>query len=124
MSGPLVALAFATAVVASLLVKFWLATRQMRHVAAHRDGVPAPFAGSISLAAHQRAADYTLARGRFGLLSTAFGTAVLIGWTLMGGLDTLNHTVRELVQPRWGGMAYQLALLGAFALIGALLDLP
>lgn len=124
MSGPLVALAFAAAVVASLLVKFWLATRQMRHVAAHRHGVPAPFAGTISLAAHQRAADYTLARGRFGLLGTAFGTAVLIGWTLMGGLDALNHAVRELVQPRFGDMAYQLALLGAFALIGGLLDLP
>jgi STE24 endopeptidase len=36
------------------------------------------------------AADYTLAKGRFGLLSTAFGTAVLLGWTLLGGLDALN----------------------------------
>ena len=124
MSGPLLTLAFAAAVVASLLVKFWLATRQMRHVAAHRAGVPAPFAGTISLAAHQRAADYTLARGRFGLVSTAFGTAVLVAWTLLGGLDALNHAARELVQPRFGDMAYQLALLGAFVLIGRLLDLP
>ena len=62
-------LAFAAALLASMLVKFWLATRQMRHVAAHRDRVPAPFAGRISLEAHQRAADYTLAKGRLGLLA-------------------------------------------------------
>ena len=59
---------FAAALVASLGVKFWLATRQMRHVAAHRDTVPAPIAATIPLAAHQKAADYTLAKGRFGSL--------------------------------------------------------
>ena len=78
---------FALALVASMSIKFWLATRQMRHVAAHREQVPAPFAQRISLQAHQRAADYTLAKGRFGLLSMAFGAAVLLGWTLLGGLD-------------------------------------
>ena len=117
-------LVFATALLVSLLLKFWLATRQMRHVAAHRNAVPAPFADTITLAAHQRAADYTLAKGRFGLLSMAFGAAVLLGWTLLGGIDTLNEAVRDAVQPRFGSMAYQLALLGCFALIGGLLDLP
>jgi STE24 endopeptidase len=115
---------FAAALVASLLVKFWLATRQMRHVAAHRDAVPAPFAATIPLKAHQKAADYTLAKGRFGLLTTAFGAAVLLGWTLLGGLDLLNAGLRDALLPRWGGMAYQLALLAAFAVIGGLLDLP
>jgi len=117
-------LAFGTALFASLIVKFWLATRQMRHVTAHRDVVPAAFAHTITLPAHQRAADYTLAKGRFGLLSTAFGAAVLLGWTLLGGIDLLNAAVRDAVQPRFGNMAYQLALLAAFALIGGLLELP
>ena len=117
-------LSFAAALVLSLAIKLWLATRQMRHVAAHRHSVPAAFAGQVSLASHQRAADYTLAKGRFGLLVTAFGSAVLLGWTLLGGLDSLNEVLREALQPRWGGMAYQLALLAAFALIGGLLDLP
>ncbi|HUG24855.1 M48 family metallopeptidase [Piscinibacter sp.] len=117
-------LLFVAAVLASLLVKFWLATRQMRHVAAHRHAVPAPFAQTITLAAHQKAADYTLAKARFGLLSMAFGGAVLIGWTLLGGLDALNVVVRDAVQPRFGDMAYQLALLVGFAVIGGLLDLP
>jgi len=124
MQSSALTLLFAAALMASLLVKFWLATRQMRHVAAHRDEVPAAFAQTITLAAHQKAADYTLAKGRFGLLTTAFGYAVLLGWTLLGGLDALNVAVRDAVEPRFGGMAYQLALLAAFTLIGGLIDLP
>jgi STE24 endopeptidase len=115
---------FALALLASLATKLWLATRQMRHVAAHRDVVPAAFAQRVPLQAHQRAADYTIAKARFGLLTTAFAAAVLLGWTLLGGLDALNGAVRDAVQPRWGDLAYQLALLATFVLIGALLDLP
>jgi STE24 endopeptidase len=117
-------LTFSAALVASLIVKFWLASRQMRHVAAHRAEVPPVFAHTITLPAHQRAADYTLAKGRLGLLVAAFGAAVLLGWTLLGGIDALNALVRDAVQPRFGSMAYQLALLAAFAVIGGALDLP
>jgi STE24 endopeptidase len=115
---------FATAVVASLLTRLWLATRQMRHVAAHRDAVPRPYAGTVTLDAHRRAADYTLAKGRLGLFATAFGSAVLVGWTLLGGLDALNGALLQTVQPRFGDMAYQLSLLAAFVLIGSLIELP
>src|SRR5437764_12244707 len=101
MNSPVLTVLFAIALMASLLVKFWLATRQMRHVAAHRDAVPAAFVNTITLAAHQKAADYTLAKSRFGLLGMAFGAAVLVGWTLLGGLDMLNTTARELVPPRF-----------------------
>ena len=104
---------FASALLLTVLLKFWLATRQMRHVARHRDAVPAAFANTVSLQAHQKAADYTLARLRFGLLSLAFGTAVVLGWTLLGGLDALNGTVRDALLPRWGGLVYQLGLLAA-----------
>ncbi len=115
---------FAAALLLALATRLWLATRQMRHVAQHRDAVPAPFAGTVTLAAHQRAADYTLAKGRFGLLSAAFGSAVLVGWTLLGGLDLLNQGVLALTWPQFGAIGYQLALLVAFALIGAALELP
>jgi STE24 endopeptidase len=124
MPATLLTLSFATALCLSLLIKFWLATRQIRHVAQHRDHVPAAFAASVTPAAHHKAADYTLVKSRFGLLTTAFGAAVLLGWTLLGGLDTLNAAVRDVVQPRFGNMAYQLALLAAFSVISSLLDLP
>jgi STE24 endopeptidase len=117
-------LAFSAAILASLLVKFWLATRQMRHVAAHRGAVPAAFAGTVPLEAHQKAADYTVAKLRLAIVTDAFGSAVLIAWTLLGGLAWLNGVMLALVAPHWGVMAYQLLLVGAFTLIGALLDLP
>lgn len=124
MQASFVSLAFCLALVASLATKFWLSSRQIRHVHRHRGEVPAPFAGVIPLAAHQRAADYTIVRARHGLLAEAFGTVLLLGWTLLGGLDALNLAVRDWVLPRFGDMAYQLALFTAFALIGGLLDLP
>lgn len=117
----LLTFAFALALAAGLVVKLWLATRQVRHVARHRDAVPAAFAQAITLAAHQKAADYTVAKTRFGLLEMAWGTTVLLGWTLLGGLDLLNKSLMEWVG---GGMLQQLALLCAFALISGLLDLP
>jgi STE24 endopeptidase len=117
-------LAFSAAILASLLVKFWLAMRQMRHVAAHRGAVPAAFTGTVPLEAHQKAADYTLAKLRLAIVTDAFGSAVLIAWTLLGGLAWLNDVMLGLVAPHWGVMAYQLLLIGAFTLVGALLDLP
>ena len=124
MNPVVLSLAFSVAILTSLLVKFWLATRQMRHVASHRDAVPATFAGTVPLEAHQKAADYTLAKLRFGIVSDAFASAVLVGWTLLGGFDALNSVLVALVAPHGGPMAYQLLLVGAFVLIGALLELP
>jgi len=124
MQASTVSLAFVAALLASLALKFWLASRQARHVAAHRDRVPAAFVGTVSAESHRKAADYTLAKGRLGLLAMAFGAFVLVAWTLLGGLDALNTLVREAVQPRLGDLAYQLALLAVFVAIGAVLELP
>ena len=120
-ASPALTFAFAAFLVAGLLVKFWLATRQVRYVARHRDAVPPAFAGTVSLAAHQKAADYTVAKSRLGVLETAFAAAVLLGWTLLGGLDALN---RGLVGWLGTGMTQQLALLACFAALSGLLDLP
>ncbi|MEP6721630.1 MAG: M48 family metallopeptidase [Variovorax sp.] len=113
--------AFAAALVVGLLLKFWLASRQVRHVARHRGTVPARFASIITLESHQKAADYTIAKARFGLIELAWGTAVLLAWTLLGGLDLLNKVLLAWIG---GGMVQQLALLAAFAAVGGLLDLP
>jgi STE24 endopeptidase len=114
-------LSFALALVLGLVVRFWLASRQNRHVAQHRDRVPSAFSGQVSLAAHQKAADYTLAKSRISLIDMALGAAVLVAWTLLGGLDALNQALLRALGP---GMAQQLALLVAFGLIGSLIDLP
>ncbi|KAF1046085.1 M48 family metallopeptidase [Xylophilus sp.] len=114
-------LAFAAALAAGLLVRLWLASRQIRHVAQHADRVPAPFAVRVTPEAHRKAAAYTIAKSRFGIAETALAAAVLLDWTLLGGLDALNRALLAALGP---GMAQQLALLAAFALIGGLIDLP
>lgn len=114
-------LAFAAALAVQLLIQLWLNTRQVRHVAQHRDHVPTAFARHISLDAHQKAADYTLSKARFGLMHLAWATVILLGWTLLGGLNALNQALLQIMD---AGMSQQLALLAAFALISGLLDLP
>ena len=114
-------LAFVAALVANLLLKFWLATRQIRHVALHRHTVPAAFASRITLEAHQKAAEYTVVQTRFGMLELAWGAVLVLAWTLLGGLSWLNQWLLAWLQP---GLAQQVALLGAFAVIGSLVDLP
>ncbi len=117
-------LVFSAVLLLGLLVKFYLSTRQIRHVARHRDTVPSAFAATISLAAHQKAADYTITKARFGLLELAFGTAVLLGWTLLGGLDALNQWLAGTRLAEWSPLAQQLALVAGFGVISGALDLP
>jgi STE24 endopeptidase len=112
---------FLTFFILTLLLRFWLANRQMRHVLRHADAVPPEFAARISLEAHRKAAAYTVAKTRFGLVSLFFGNAVLIGFTLLGGLQWLSIHLFQLTGP---GMAYQLGLVAAFGLVSGLLDLP
>jgi STE24 endopeptidase len=117
----LMTIAFAAFLLASLVVKFWLASRQVRHVARHRGEVPAAFRERVSASAHRKAADYTIAKTRFGMLEIAFGAAVLLGWTLLGGLDLLNRALLGWIGP---GMTEQIALVAAFVAISGALDLP
>lgn len=114
-------LAFALALTLSLILKFWLASRQIRHVAQNRSAVPPAFAGKVSLAAHQKAADYTMTKTRFGLLELAWGAAIVLAWTLLGGLSYLNEWLAGMMGH---GIVQQVCLLVAFMAIGSLLDLP
>jgi len=107
--------------VITLVVRFWLGSRHIRHVLMHRNAVPAEFAEKIPLYAHQKAADYTAAKTKLGLLSLLVNAAVLIGFTLLGGLQWLSVTLFKLTGP---GMIYQLVLLASFGFISAVIDLP
>jgi STE24 endopeptidase len=112
---------FVTFFVVTLALRFYLANRQVRHVMRHRSAVPAEFAAKIPLDAHQKAADYTVAKTRFGLATLLFNSLVLIGFTLLGGLQWLSDHLMPLTGT---GMVYQLSLVAAFAVISGLLDLP
>jgi STE24 endopeptidase len=82
--------AFLFAVASHLFVQLWLSNRQMRHVRLHRDRVPAPFADSVALEEHQKAADYTIARQRLGRYELLWDTAILLTLTLGGVLQALG----------------------------------
>ncbi|MDF3081655.1 M48 family metallopeptidase [Burkholderia sola] len=114
-------LLFAIAVLAMVVTKLWLASRQIRFVAAHRNGVPAQFSATIPLTAHQRAADYTVERTRLTMLEIVVSAAVLVGLTLLGGVGALDTLLTG-----WLGRGYgqQLALVAAVLAITGAIDVP
>lgn len=121
MNSHVFSLLFISFLALTLIVRFWLASRHIRHILAHRNQVPAQFAEKVPLSAHQKAADYTIAKTKFSMLMLIVNTVVLIGFTLLGGLQWLSNTILEATGP---GMTYQMGLLLAFALISGLIELP
>lgn len=114
-------LVFLAAVALGLALRLWLAARQIGHVLDHRTRVPADFVSSIPLEAHQRAADYTVARVRFSRLEIVFETLILLGWTLGGGLDLVDRLWRA---SGWSPLLAGTATVLSVIVIGALLDQP
>lgn len=114
-------LLFAAFLLATLAVKLWLASRHIRHIARHRDAVPAQFSTKIPLAAHQKAADYTIAKTKLKIVLLVVNAVVLIGFTLLGGLQWLSTALAASVGT---GMSYQIALIVAVAVISGVIDLP
>lgn len=111
----------AGALLTNVLLKLWLNARQVRHVAQHRGEVPVAFASQISLADHQKAADYTLAKAKVSQIDILLDAALLVGWTLLGGLSALNALILEYMAP---GLWQQVVLVLCFSLVGGLIDLP
>ncbi len=112
---------FLAFLLASTLVQVYLSLRQKHYVSAHRAEVPAAFADKISLGEHQKAADYTLAKGAFGRLELLIGLVILLGWTLGGGLDWLDGVWRHL---GWGELATGTAVIVSLMVISGLLEIP
>ena len=102
-------------------LKLWLAQRQIRHVAAHRASVPDVFADRIALEEHRKAADYTLAKTRQGRLELVYDSALLLGWTLGGGLQWLDSVWRQV---GWDNITTGVAVLVSAFMIMALLEMP
>jgi STE24 endopeptidase len=113
---------FLAALGAASATRLWLAQRQIRYVQAHRDAVPRMFAEAIPLAAHQKAADYTVAKARLAMLDILVGAAALLALTLGGGIDWLTLQWARLAEPQglWHGTAL---IASAVALLSAV-ELP
>ena len=114
-------MAFLAAILAAASLRFWLGTRHMRHVAAHRGAVPAEFTGQINLESHHRAADYTCAKTRLALASGALEVALALGLTFGGGLEWLHQASASLLPD---GIARGLTLIVLTVVVMTLAELP
>lgn len=114
-------LLFVAFLLTDVLLRLWLASRQIRHVRQHRDQVPEAFAARISLHSHRRAADYTVEKMRLAMVERLVEAIVLVGFTLLGGLQFLDLRLGELFENE---MLRQLALIGTVFAIMGIVGLP
>jgi len=105
----------------SVSLKLWLNKRQTNHILRHRGQVPSDFEGKIELSAHQKAADYTVAKTYIATLSTLLSSAILIILTLGGGINILLSLVQTYVASElWAGVTLMLSVF----IISHFIELP
>ena len=114
--------AFLAALLLSTGTRLWLAARQARHVLAHRDAVPESFAGSIPLAAHQKAADYTAVKTRLAMVEVCISAILALLLTFGGLLQWLADAWARIAPPF--GVAHGIALIVSVVLLLSALELP
>lgn len=112
---------FIAALVVTTAIRLWLAQRHLRHINLHRDAVPADFADHIGLASHQKAADYSSAKTRLGLFHILLDAALLLAFTLGGGIQALTSFWQELLG---NGLWHGVALIVSVLVISSLIELP
>jgi STE24 endopeptidase len=112
---------FLATLAAATLVQLWLARRQQGYVTAHRAQVPAAFAERISLEDHRKAADYTVSKTRLGMVELGYDALLLLGWTLGGGLQWLDHVWRAA---GFGPVATGVGFMLSVMVIMTALELP
>jgi STE24 endopeptidase len=112
---------FLTALAVATATRLWLALRHVGYIGEHREQVPAEFAAEISLADHQKAADYSSAKTRFAMADIAVGAVVALAFTFGGGLELVNEVAALWLSQ---GIAHGLVLIGLAVLATTLIDLP
>ena len=121
MSASLFTSIFIATLALTTLAKFWLARRHLAHIAAHRNQLPDAFREQIPLASHQKAADYTSAKTRFSMLGMLFDAALLLLFTVAGGIQLIaNLSQGWFSQPLMQGMATIVIVL----ILSSLLEAP
>ena len=112
---------FVIAVAVTLWLRLWLAARQIAHVRAHRVATPPAFAARVDDAAHRKAADYTVAKQRFGMIEVTVDAALLLLLTQGGVLTWLVVATQAVGVP---SVLRDVLLLCSVAIIGAVIALP
>lgn len=112
---------FVSLLLTNTVFKLWLGWRQLDHVAMHRAEVPPAFREQITLESHHKAADYTRAQVRFGIVGMIFDAALLLGFTLGGGIQWLSDWTSAFGA---GALLQGVAVIVAVLLLQSLLEIP
>ncbi len=113
---------FVALLVITTLTRFWLGRRHVSYIQAHRNEVPAAFTSSISLDAHQKAADYSTAKTRLVMAESTAQAILLAVLTIGGGLLLIDDAWRGVL-PENEMIRGALVILTAF-LVSSLIELP
>ncbi|HEY7887750.1 MAG TPA: M48 family metallopeptidase [Steroidobacteraceae bacterium] len=115
---------FIAAVAVAAAVELWLAARQIAAVATHRDRIPEPFAGRLSPEDHRKAADYTVAKARLGMISTVINAGITLALTVGGGIAAIDSLWRHTGWSElWLGLAVIATVAAAVGIVGLPLSL-
>ena len=112
---------FIAAVAGTTAVELWLASRQVAAVEAHRDRIPAPFAGRLSAEDHRKAADYTAAKIRLGNIGTLINAGLTLALTVGGGIAAIDALWRRT---GWSEPWLGVAVIATVAAVTGVIGLP
>ncbi len=112
---------FLAALALMMTVEIWLSLRQSRYVDSHRNKVPDAFKDQVDISAHQKAANYTVAKGKINRIESVIGVVLLLVWTLGGGLAFLSGAWQSF---GWSDSVTGIVFILSFFVIGTLIDLP
>lgn len=113
---------FISLLIATTLVRIWLARRHIDYVQANRGQVPAAFKENIALDAHQKAADYSTAKTKLVIIEAAVQALLLVALTLGGGLQLIDNIWRNIL-PAQDIIRGALVICSAM-IVSSFIDLP
>ena len=102
--------------------QLWLAKRQIDHVRKHRDEVPQMFSEAVPLPAHQKAADYSVAKTRLEMTEVLVSAFALLMLTLGGLINWLSARWEQVFERET--LAHGVALCASVVVLLAAVDLP
>ncbi|HAY40933.1 MAG TPA: peptidase M48 [Gammaproteobacteria bacterium] len=104
-----------------LATLLYLNLRQNRAVKKSFDSVPQDFINNISIEEHQKAANYTQAKIKIGNIEMIFSSAILLLWTIGGGIDYLDQVWQSQTD---NNLSLGVGVLISIMIIGSIIDLP
>ncbi len=112
---------FLTLTILQTVVELYLLVRQKNNVLKHRDSVPEDFSEVISLADHQKAADYTWAKIKLAIPKHIIDLTLFLYWFPFRGLDHLQKYINTFDLSQ---ISKDMLLIVFFMLIHSLIGIP